>query len=223
MKKSANITLNTKQSWQTAPTRPLIFVKKYLRVLSTAYKRPTSHRIGYRAYDYVYDEFYDCVICPENKVLHYSTTNREGYREYRSRPYICEQCPTRHQCTENAKFEKTVTRHIWQDWVELAEDARHTVQYKEPYRLQQEKIERVFADAKEKHGMWYTNYRGLTQVTNWVRRAAKAQSSYLQLLESNFDTLKRTNSILVQARMGFIYRLMLSKFPDSILFWQNVV
>lgn len=107
--------------------------------------------------------------------------------------------------------------------MELAEDARHTVQYKEPYRLQQEKIERVFADAKEKHGMWYTNYRGLTQVTNWVRRAAKAQSSYLQLLESNFDTLKRTNSILVQARMGFIYRLMLSKFPDSILFWQNVV
>ena len=139
------------------------------RVLSTAYKRPTSHRIGYRAHDYVYDEFYDCVICPENKVLHYSTTNREGYREYKSRPYICEQCPTRHQCTENAKFEKTVTRHIWQDWVELAEDARHTARYKELYRIRQEKIERVFADAKEKHGMRYTHYRGLAQVTNWVK------------------------------------------------------
>ena len=32
-----------------------------------------------------------------------------------------------------------------------------------------EKIERVFADAKEKHGMRYTQYRGLAQVTNWVK------------------------------------------------------
>ena len=30
-------------------------------------------------------------------------------------------------------------------------------------------IERVFADAKEKHGMRYTLYKGLNQVTNWVR------------------------------------------------------
>lgn len=139
------------------------------RVLSSAYKRPVSKREGYRTYDYVYDEFYDCVICPENQVLHYSTTNREGYREYKSRSYICENCPTRSRCTENAKFEKTVTRHLWQDWVELAEDARHTLKYKALYKVRQEKIERVFADAKEKHGMRYTNYRGLTQVTNWVK------------------------------------------------------
>ena len=41
--------------------------------------------------------------------------------------------------------------------------------YKELYRLRKEKIERVFADAKEKHGMRYTQYRGLAQVTNWVK------------------------------------------------------
>ena len=32
-----------------------------------------------------------------------------------------------------------------------------------------ETIERVFADAKEKHGMRYTRYTGLAQVTNWVK------------------------------------------------------
>ena len=42
-------------------------------------------------------------------------------------------------------------------------------QYRELYRLRKEKIERVFADAKEKHGMRYTQYRGLSQVTNWVK------------------------------------------------------
>ena len=51
----------------------------------------------------------------------------------------------------------------------MAEDARHTPKYAELYRLRKEKIERVFADAKEKHGMRYTQYRGLTQVTNWVK------------------------------------------------------
>jgi len=41
--------------------------------------------------------------------------------------------------------------------------------YKELYEKRKETIERVFADAKEKYGMRYTLYRGLTQVTNWVR------------------------------------------------------
>ena len=53
-------------------------------------------------------------------------------------------------------------RHVWQNYVEMAV-------YKELYRLRKEKIERVFADAKEKHSMRYTQYRGLAQVTNWVK------------------------------------------------------
>ena len=72
-------------------------------------------------------------------------------------------------CTQNAKHEKTVTRHIWQHFVEMTEDVRHTPIYRDIYKLRQQKIERVFADAKEKHGMRYTQYRGLAQVTNWVK------------------------------------------------------
>ena len=51
----------------------------------------------------------------------------------------------------------------------MAEHIRHIAVYKELYRLRKEKIERVFADAKEKHGMGYTQYRGLSQVANWVK------------------------------------------------------
>ena len=51
----------------------------------------------------------------------------------------------------------------------MAEDMRHTPEYKALYELRKETIERVFADAKEKHGMRYTFYRGLAQVTNWVK------------------------------------------------------
>ena len=83
--------------------------------------------------------------------------------------HICENCPSRYKCTENSKYEKTVTKHIWSDYLEKVEDIRHTPKYKEMYERRKETIERVFADAKEKHAMRYTPYRGLSQVTNWVR------------------------------------------------------
>ena len=139
------------------------------RILSTCYTRPKAKENSHPWWMYVYDEYFDDVLCPEYRALHYSTTNRDGYREYKSRAYLCKTCPTRGMCTENAKCEKTVLRHIWQDYVEMAEHVRHMAVYKELYQLRKEKIERVFADAKEKHGMRYTQYRGLAQVTNWVK------------------------------------------------------
>lgn len=139
------------------------------RILSTAYKRPITKKDGLPWRDYVYDEYYDCVICPEYKLLHYATTTREGYRQYKSKGYQCEVCPSLGRCTENQKSEKTVSRHLWQEYIEKAEDIRHTPKYAQLYRMRKEKIERVFADAKEKHGMRYTQYRGLTQVSRWVK------------------------------------------------------
>ena len=66
-------------------------------------------------------------------------------------------------------FYQNCAKHIWSAYVELAEDYRHTPEYAELYKQRKEKIERVFADAKEKHAMRYTPYRGLTAVKNWVK------------------------------------------------------
>ena len=118
----------------------------------------------FRKNDYVYDEYYDCVICPNNQVLEYSTTNREGYREYKSNPHICSNCSMRSQCTESKNYQKIVTRHVWEEYIERAEDIRHTPEGKELYNLRSQTIERVFADAKEKHFMRYTHLRGLAKL-----------------------------------------------------------
>jgi len=139
------------------------------RVLSTAYKRPMTMKGGHEWWKYVYDEFYDCIICPEYRILKYRTTNREGYREYKSDPRVCARCPTRHLCTHSKDCVKTVTRHVWKDYEELADDARYTPLYKQLYQARKETIERVFADAKERHGMRYTRFTGLAQVRNWVK------------------------------------------------------
>ena len=139
------------------------------RVLSTAYTRPQTMKGGHEWWKYVYDAFYDYVLLPEYQPLNYSTTNRDGYREYKSDPNICGACPTRGRCTHSKNCVKTVQRHIWKDYEELADDARYTPEYRELYKKRKETIERVFADAKEKHAMRYTRYRGLAQVTNWVK------------------------------------------------------
>lgn len=139
------------------------------RIMSMPYKRPMGKDGFFRPREYVYDEYYDCVISPENQILKYSTTNREGYREYKSDKCVCQNCPSRELCTHSKECQKVVTIHIWNDYVELAEDYRHTPYIKQIYEKRKETIERVFADAKEKHAMRYTQYRGLAQVTKWVK------------------------------------------------------
>ena len=139
------------------------------RIPVLPYKRPMGAEGFFRPYEYVYDEYYDCVICPENKVLNYSTTNRDGYKEFKGKSYQCENCLSRNRRTNNAKCVKTVTEHIWGDYPEISEDIRHAPKYRELYEKRKETIERVFADAEEKHSMRYTFIRGLAQVTNWVR------------------------------------------------------
>ena len=77
--------------------------------------------------------------------------------------------PNKSDVYTKCQVRKNVTRHIWQRFVDMAEGVRHTPLCRDTYKLRQQKIERVFADAKEKHGMRYTQYRGLAQVTNWVK------------------------------------------------------
>lgn len=136
---------------------------------SLPYRRPMTKKGNLPWYEYVYDEYYDCILCPQNQVLRYATTNREGYREYKSTPCICEQCPELARCTENRKFQKTVIRHLWQDYLEQAEDIRHSAAGRDSYGMRSQTIERVFADAKEKHAMRCTCLRGLGAVSKWVK------------------------------------------------------
>ena len=97
-------------------------------------------------------------------MLAYSTTNRDGYKEYKSNPEKCKDCPHLWQCTQSKAQQKVVTRHVWEDYMELAEDYRHTPAYRDIYKMRSQTIERVFADAKEKHAMRYTQLRGLQKV-----------------------------------------------------------
>ena len=115
----------------------------------------------FKKYEYVYDEKLDIYICPNNKDLKYTTTNKSGYREYKSNPKDCEGCPFLEQCTQSKNHQKVITRHVWEEYRELADEIRYTPEWKDIYPLRKETIERVYADCKEKHGLRFTRIRGL--------------------------------------------------------------
>ena len=150
-------------AYKTPAITSYLFNKEIIPALP--YTRPRTKEGFFCKQDYVYDEHFDCYLCPSGETLKYSTTNKEGYREYKSPKQICTTCSFLSQCTESKDCKKVVTRHIWQTHVEEADHLRHHQDVKPIYAKRKETIERVFADAKEKHGMRWTTLRGLKKLS----------------------------------------------------------
>ncbi|KON88884.1 hypothetical protein AF332_20160 [Sporosarcina globispora] len=129
------------------------------------YTRPRTKEGYFRKHEYVYDEHFDCYICPADEILKYTTTTKEGYRQYKSDPRICAGCPLLSQCTQSQAHQKLIQRHVWEEHVEEADHLRHHQDVKPIYAKRKETIERVFADAKEKQGMRWTTLRGLKKLS----------------------------------------------------------
>ena len=124
------------------------------------YTCPKTKDGFFRKHEFVYDEYYDCYICPDSQVLRYSTTNRNGYKEYKSCGEHCAECQYLSKCTKSKNHVKLITRHVWEECMEMAEDIRHTIGNRQIYQLRKETIERIFGTAKEQHGFRYTQYVG---------------------------------------------------------------
>lgn len=114
--------------------------------------------------------------CPEGKELTYRTTNRHGYREYRSDPTHCRDCPRLSECTQSKSCVKQITRHVWEDSREWVRDNRLSAQGKLLYKKRQETIERSYADSKQLHGFRYCRFRGQVKAQEQALLTAACQN-----------------------------------------------
>lgn len=57
-----------------------------------------------------------------------------------------------------------MTRHVWQDAVDDADENRYRYDLKDLYKYRKETIERIFGLAKELHGFRYTQQFGKAQM-----------------------------------------------------------
>lgn len=143
----------------------------------TGYRRPTPPREGMMASKaFVYEPQTDGYRCPQGQFLSYATTDRTGYRHYKSDPRICKTCPLLASCTTNPKAQRTLTRHVWQDARERNDAQRLTLRGKAIYKRRKETVERSFADAKQLHGHRYARFRSLIRVQWQCLLAAAAQN-----------------------------------------------
>lgn len=129
-----------------------------------------------KKWQFKYNPAANVYVCPAKQELRYSTTNREGYREYKSDPKHCKNCPLLATCTRSKNSVKVVTRHVWEDskeWVRLNRLSRSG---KYLYRLRYQTIERSFADAKELHGLRYCRFRGKENVLEQALMTATVQN-----------------------------------------------
>jgi len=140
------------------------------------YKRPHGIKGQFKRRQFDYDLERDAYRCPEGQWLLYSTTNRTGYREYKSDPNRCRDCPALKQCTGSRNHQKVMTRHVWEVDREALDANRLTDWGKEVYERRRETVERSFADAKQLHGHRYARYRGLRRVSGQSLLAAACQN-----------------------------------------------
>ncbi len=157
------------------------------------YRRPSRTKNAFKKKHFIYNKEKDSYRCPNGQELIYKTTSRDAYREYHSDPKECAICPMRDDCTQSKNMKKVITRHIYTEAMDRANQMRLSAYGKKTYRRRSETVERSFADAKQHHGHRYARFRGLAKVQMQCWLAAAAQNikkialvvSYLRKLGLN--------------------------------------
>lgn len=126
------------------------------------YTRPRTKEGYFKKYEYVFDEYNDIYICPNNKSLIKKGINKDGYYLYKACESDCEKCPFKSKCTKTKR--KIITRHIWEGYKEMTEELRHDLDNKEKYKERSKHIERLFGDGKTKFGLSKTYFRSKSKV-----------------------------------------------------------
>ena len=121
------------------------------------YTRKGYRKDYFKKYEFVYNEYNDIYICPNEKDIIPTGINKDGYIVYKACEKDCANCPLKDKCTKS-KY-KQILRHVWEGYKEMVNDYRHHEDVKEIYRQRPQHIERVFADGKTKYGLRNTYFR----------------------------------------------------------------
>jgi transposase len=142
-----------------------IFKREVLPVVP--YKRPkgksgsggATGEMHITKHRFKYIDMHDYYICPNEKILTYRGTKKDGYREYKTKTKDCLGCPLKAQCT-NQKV-RVLTRHQYEGDSEEAKKVRLSELGRELYPKRKTSVERVFGISKMNHCLGFTFLRGM--------------------------------------------------------------
>ncbi len=168
-------------------------------------KRPGGKKHFFKKSKFQYDSEQDIYICPNNCILRYCTTKRDGHAEYKSLKSDCQTCPYFDKCITSSTGRKTIYKHVWDKYKEKIKENTKSDLGKEIYRRRKETVERSFANSKELHGYRYAKFRGLENVKFQAYMTAIAQN--LKKMAMIFSRMKTGDKFKLFAK---IFRLFLS-------------
>ncbi|KML19602.1 transposase, partial [Bacillus stratosphericus] len=99
-----------------------------------AHRRFHPTRGLFEKWKFQYDSEHDQYICPNGEKLLYTTTDRKGYRFYKSDPKKCTSCPFLENCTRSKNHQKVISRHVWEEHKEKIRQNRLSATGKELYK-----------------------------------------------------------------------------------------
>lgn len=114
-----------------------------------------------------YERGKDRYRCPEGHYLYpYEKTERGSVRRYRVTGGHCRHCPRRNDCLpDGQKFRaRFVYRGVHQDQVDAVRRRQSSNAFRQRLTERKWKIEGLFGEAKENHGLRRVRYRGLSKV-----------------------------------------------------------
>jgi hypothetical protein len=117
--------------------------------------------------DFAYERGKDRYRCPEGHYLYpYDKTERGSVRRYRVTGGHCRHCPMSSTCLpDNQKFRaRFVYRGTHQDELEAVRRRQSTATFRQRLVERKWKIEGLFGEAKQNHGLRRARYRGLSKV-----------------------------------------------------------
>ncbi|GIM46446.1 hypothetical protein DNHGIG_19950 [Collibacillus ludicampi] len=96
----------------TMPILQLLKKQDIFSVIAHRSFRPKKSLFFKWQFKYILEKY--TYLCPPKHELSYKTTNRFGFREYKSDPKVCKNCPFLSKYTHSKTFTKTITRHVWE-------------------------------------------------------------------------------------------------------------
>ena len=141
--------------------------------------------------DFLYDRRHDRYRCPRGHFLYpYQKVEVNSVRRYRMLGGHCRHCPLKQQCLPASQQYRSrfVYRNLYQDEIDQVRRRQETAYFKSKLTERMWKIEGLFAEAKQYHGLRRAKYRGIkkfqiqcymTAITQNIKRIIRLILKYL--------------------------------------------
>ena len=141
-----------------------------------------SGRVGNSKYlkgELVYEKQHDRFRCPEGNYLNPNPANYENHKRYVSSSSDCQVCPQSSTCparTRGSSPQRFVLRSLDQNLFEEVQTRMRDPVFRQKMSERMWKIEGLFAEAKQNHGLSRARYRGRAKVQIQPYMSATAQN-----------------------------------------------